>query len=94
MSNKYEKISKLLNLDRPLIIFDCETTGLAVSSDKIINLAYIKIWKDGLVKKDDITFDPEIKIDPEATAIHGIRNSHVKGKPKFKEKAQELWTGF
>ncbi|MCK5510298.1 3'-5' exonuclease [Candidatus Parcubacteria bacterium] len=94
ISNKYEKISKYLNLDKPIIIFDCETTGMAISSDKIINIAYIKIFKEGHIKKDDIMLNPEMKIEPEATAIHGIRNRHVKDKPVFKEKAQELWDIF
>ena len=94
ISNKYEKISKYLNLDKPLIIFDCETTGIAVSSDKIVNIAYIKIFKDGHIKKDDVMLNPEIKIEPEATAIHGIRNKHVKDKPIFKEKSQEFWDIF
>ena len=94
ISNKYEKISKYLNLDKPMVIFDCETTGTAISSDKIINIAYIKIFKEGHIKKDDIMFNPEMKIEPETTAIHGIRNKHVKDKPVFREKARELWDVF
>ena len=94
ISNKYEKIKKYLNLDKPVIIFDCETTGMAISSDKIINIAYIKIFKEGLIKKDDIMFNPEMRIEQEATSIHGIRNKHVKDMPAFKEKARELWDIF
>ncbi|MCK4540502.1 3'-5' exonuclease [Candidatus Parcubacteria bacterium] len=94
MNNKYDRISEYLNLDKPIIIFDCETTGRAISSDKIINIAYIKIFKRGHIKKDDIMFNPEMRIEAEATAIHGIKNKHVKDKPVFKEKAQELWDIF
>lgn len=94
INNKYEKISKYLNLDKPLIIFDCEATGTAISSDRIINLSYIKIFPDGHIKKEDYLFNPEIKISPEATAIHGIRNEHIQDKKKFKEKAQEIWEIF
>ncbi len=94
ISNKYEKISKYLDLDKPLIIFDCEATGTAISSDKIINLSYIKIFPDGHIKKEDYLFNPEIKINLESTAVHGIRNKDVQDKPKFKEKAQEIWEVF
>jgi len=94
LNNKYEKISKLLNLDRPLVIFDSATTGTALSSDKIINLSYLKIFPDGHIQKNDYFFNPKIKINPEATAIHGIHDEQVKNKNEFKEKAQEIFDTF
>lgn len=93
-TNIYKKIAKHLNLDKPLVIFDVETTGLNLHSDKIVELAYIKIWPGGRTKKDDMVLNPEITISPEAIAVHGIRNRHVADKPKFREKAQELWEIF
>lgn len=93
-SNKYKKIHKLLNLDKPLVIFDIESTGLSISTDKIVELAYVKIGVNGRITKDSILFDPEIKISPEATAFHEIRQRDVKGMPKFKDKAHELWDIF
>lgn len=93
-NNTYKKIAKNIELDKPLIIFDIEATGLSLSADKIITLAYIKIWKNGRVKKDEIFFNPDIKITPEATAVHGIRDEDTKDAPMFKEKAQELWDLF
>jgi len=92
--SNYKKIYKLLNLDKPLVVFDIETTGLNISSDKMVEIAYIKIWDNGRVKQDDMILDPEIKIGLEAIAIHGIRNRDVKDKPKFRDKAQELWDVF
>lgn len=93
--NVYKKIYKLLNLDKPLIIFDLETTGRNISSDKILTLAYVKIMHDGMgVKKGEYWFDPEIPIDQEATAIHGIKNEDVIGRPIFREKAQEVYDLF
>lgn len=93
-SSKYQKIIKLLKLDKPLVIFDIETTGGAISKDKIIEIAYLKICGNGKIIKDDIIFDPEIKISPESTAIHGIKNQDLKGKQKFRERAQEIWEVF
>jgi len=93
-SNVYKKISKLLKLDKPLVIFDIETTGLSLSADKIVELAYIKIWPNGMTKTEDIYLNPEIKISLEAQAVHGIKNRDVKNWPKFRNKAQELWDVF
>ncbi len=94
LSSRYEKLVKLLKLDKPLLIFDATTTGAVISSDKIIHLAYIKIWPDGRVKKEEILFNPEFKISPEATSVHGIRNSEVKDEAVFRKRAQEIYEVF
>lgn len=94
ISDKYQKIIKYLKSDKPLIVFDIETTGLMLSSDKIVELAYAKIWPDGRVKKDRMLFNPEMKIGREASAVHGIKNSDVAKEPTFQSKAQELWEIF
>ena len=93
-SNKLKKIFKLLKLDKPLVIFDTETTGIAISTDKIVELAYVKIWNNGRIKKSNMIINPEIKITPEASSIHSIRDSDVKDKPKFRDVSQELWEVF
>jgi len=94
-SNIYKKIYKLLKLDKALIIFDIKSTGTNISSDKIVALAVIKIRSggQGVVKKEYL-LNPEIKIDPEATAVHGIKNRDVKGRPKFREFSQEIYELF
>lgn len=89
-----KKIPTLLSLEKPLIIFDLETTGLTISGDKIVELAYIKIYSNGAVKRNDILLNPEMPIDREATAVHGITNDMVKDKPVFRDKAQEIWDVF
>ena len=90
----YKKINKLLKLDKPLVVFDIETTGLSISSDKIVELAYAKIFPNGMIKKGDIYLNPEIKISLEAISVHGITENEVKNKPKFRDKAQEIWDVF
>lgn len=77
-----------------MVIFDIETTGLQIFKDKIVELAYIKIFADGRIKKDEMIFNPQMLISPEATAIHGLKNKDVCGKPTFRKKAQELWQVF
>lgn len=88
------KIPKLIKLDRPLVIFDLETTGLSISMDRIIEIAYLKIMPKGVTFKGDILLNPEMSIPKEASEIHGISDEDVKGKPIFREKAQELWEIF
>lgn len=94
ITNKYKKLIKLLKLDKPLIIFDIETTGLVIYKDKICELAYIKILPDGRTKKEEMIFNPEIPITREATAIHGLKERDVNNKPTFRQKTQELWEIF
>ena len=65
-------IHKLLNITRPLIIPDCETTGIDTKSDRIIELGF-QVWtSEGLTKEWRSLIDPGIPI-PEASAkIHGF----------------------
>lgn len=93
-SNKVKKIHKLLKLDKPLVIFDVETTGPNISNDKIVEVAYLKSWGNGMTKIDDIFLNPEIKISSESFALHGISNKSLENSPKFRDKARELWEVF
>jgi DNA polymerase-3 subunit epsilon len=91
---KYSKIPKLISLDKPLVVFDLETTGLSISMDRIIEIAYMKIMPNGMVFKGDIFLNPEMSITKEAIEVHGITDEQVKNKPTFREKAQEFWEIF
>jgi len=93
-SNKFKKIQKYLKLDKPLVIFDLETTGPQVSTDKIVQLAYIKIWPDGRVKEDSMLFNPGMEISRIASELCGITNKNVENELKFKDRAQEIWDIF
>lgn len=93
-SNRLKEINKILELDKPLLIFDLDTTGSAISADKIVRILYQKAWANGKVKKDEILLNPEIKISPEATLIHGIKNEDLKEKSTFRKRAQEIWDLF
>ena len=52
--NKLAKIAELIVLDKPLVIFDLESTGLSITMDRIIQVAYLKIFPSGAVKKGDL----------------------------------------
>jgi DNA polymerase-3 subunit epsilon len=79
-----------LVLNKPLVVFDLETTGINTSKDRIVELYMIKVQPDG--SRTDLyqRYNPEIPIPPEITAIHGISDADVANEPVFKDKANEL----
>src|ERR1700754_310691 len=80
----------MLQLIRPLAIIDLETTGINLGSDRIVEIAIVKMMPDGkkLVKRKLI--NPEMPIPPASTDIHGITNEMVKDAPTFRQVANEL----
>ena len=83
-----------LKLDRPLIVFDIESTGTAPRKDRIIELAAVKVRPDGTEETRTWLLNPGVKIPPETTAIHGITDEIVKDCPTFADKAEEIFAFF
>ena len=83
-----------LNLTKPLVIFDLETTGLDLVKDRIIQISYIKVMPNGQEERGDELINPEKPIDPQITQLTGISNEDVKDKPTFKQLAQQLAQKF
>ena len=79
-----------LKLERPLIFFDLETTGLTIGKDHIVELCYIRLEPNGCERAETIRFNPGIHIPKESTAVHGITDEDVKDCPTFADKASEL----
>lgn len=77
-------------LDRPLVFIDLETTGLNIKSDRIVEMAIIKMSPEGDVSERERRFNPGISIPPEATAVHGIRDEDVADEPYFAAVARSL----
>ncbi len=84
----------MLTLDKPLIVFDLETTGTSPRKDRIIELAAIKVMPDGTEIEKCWLLNPTIPIPPETSAIHGITDDIVKDCPTFAEKAGEVFAFF
>ena len=78
-----------LNLKIPLCFFDLETTGTSISQDRIVEIAVIKLMPNGEVNEKHNLVNPTIPIPAASTAIHGISDADVAGKPTFKEIARE-----
>jgi DNA polymerase-3 subunit epsilon len=79
-----------LQLQRPIAIFDLETTGLNITSDKIVEIAIIKLHVDGSEESYLKRVNPEIPIPVEISAIHGIYDKDVENEPIFTALAQEI----
>ncbi|HEX3024405.1 MAG TPA: 3'-5' exonuclease [Chitinophagaceae bacterium] len=79
-----------LQLTRPIAFIDLETTGINISTDKIVEIAIVKIAVDGnkIVKRKLI--NPQMPIPAASTDIHGITNEMVKDAPTFKQAANEI----
>ncbi len=79
-----------LFLTRPLVVFDLETTGTHVGSDRIVQICLLKVMPDHSELVRNYLVNPGIPIPPESTKYHGIRDEDVLGKPTFKELAGEI----
>lgn len=79
-----------LKLDRPLAVFDIESTGTNRRVDRIIDLAILKVHPGGRKEQHLFRVNPGMPIPPEATAVHGITNDDVKDSPSFKDIAGKV----
>lgn len=79
-----------LQLTRPIIFFDLETTGLNIITDHIVEFAYIKVYPDGKEESNVIRINPEMPIPPQSTAVHHITDADVASCPVFKQVAPQI----
>lgn len=79
-----------LNLQRPLAFLDIETTGVNISSDRIVEISILKIHPDNQTASKTLRINPTILIPIQASQIHGIYDKDVRDKPKFSEVAKDL----
>lgn len=84
------ELAARLNLSRPLVILDAETTGLNVDIDRIVELGAVKIRPSGDTTAFRSRFNPGIPISPDATAIHGITDADVADERRFADLAPML----
>jgi DNA polymerase III subunit epsilon len=79
-----------IQLKKPIVFFDLETTGINIVTDRIVEIAYLKVYPDGKEESACYRVNPTIPIGAEATRIHGITNADVKDAPEFKAIARDL----
>lgn len=83
-----------MKLEKPIIWFDIESTGVDTESDKICQIAAIKITPDGKKETKDVLINPEIPIPEGVTAVHGITNEMIKNAPTFKQLSRSMRDWF
>ncbi len=79
-----------LQLKKPLVFLDLETTGINIVTDRIVEIALIKVKVDGTEDEKTLRINPEQHIPEETSLIHGIYDEDVKDAPTFKEVAKTL----
>lgn len=80
----------MLQLKKPLAFIDLETTGVNPGTDRIVEIAVVKILTDGTRSVKNKRINPEMPIPKGASDVHGITDEMVKNEPTFKQIAQEL----
>ncbi len=81
-----------LNLKKPLVFLDLETTGVDTSRDRIVEISLVKVMPDGSQEVKTRRLNPEMHIPESASAIHHIYDEDVAGCPTFREIAKSLWS--
>ena len=85
-----ETVLKHIRLQRPLVVFDLETTGKKVEVDRIVEISTLKLLPDGTNRIHTRRLNPGMPIHPEATAVHGITDADVADERSFPEIARGL----
>jgi DNA polymerase-3 subunit epsilon len=79
-----------LKLKRPLAFFDLETTGVNIATDKIVEIAILKIMPDGSEVAFHKRLNPERPIPLESSMFHGIYDEDIKDASTFRQEAQDI----
>lgn len=79
-----------LQLKKPIIFFDLETTGINLMSDRIVEISLIKVMPNGEEIEKTRRINPGIPIPEEASKVHGIHDEDVAACPSFKQVAKDL----
>ena len=83
-----------LNLTKPLVVFDLETTGLDLVNDRVIQLSYIKVYPDGKEERVNMLLNPEKPIPAFVTQLTGISDADVAEAKTFKQVVADLERAF
>jgi len=79
-----------LKLEKPIVFFDLETTGVQIAKDRIVEISILKVFPNGNKESKTWLVNPTIPIPEETTAIHGISDEKVASEPTFKKLASEI----
>jgi DNA polymerase III subunit epsilon len=80
----------LLQLRNPVVFLDLETTGMNIATDRIVEIALLKVNIDGSEEEKQLRINPEMPIPDEVSQIHGIYDEDIKDAPTFRQVAKTL----
>ena len=83
-----------LNLKNPIVFFDLETTGVNITSDRIVEISYLKVFPNGNEVSRTMRINPEMHIPEQASEEHGNYDDDVKDCPTFKQVAKDVAHDF
>jgi DNA polymerase-3 subunit epsilon len=92
--DELSRLASLLNLERPLVDLDLETTGIFPNRDRIVQIGIIKFYPSGEVTEWETLVNPGVVIDPAASAVHKISDDMVRDAPTFCQLSAKLFTGL
>jgi DNA polymerase-3 subunit epsilon len=79
-----------MSLQKSIVFFDLESTGVSITQDRIVQIGAIKVNPDGTEEIKNVLLNPTIPIPPGATEIHGISDADVQDKPLFRQVAKSF----
>lgn len=79
-----------LELKRPLVVFDLETTGLNIATDRIVEFSYYKVFPNGSSESKTMRINPECHIPEITSRVHGIYDEDVRNCPVFAQVATDI----
>ncbi|PKG51892.1 3'-5' exonuclease [Olleya sp. 1-3] len=79
-----------LNLTKPICFFDLETTGINITSDRVVEISILKVFPNGNKESKTWLVNPEMPIPALVSAIHGVTDERVANEPTFKQLAPEI----
>lgn len=79
-----------LNLTKPIVFFDLETTGTNIIKDRIVEIGMLKVLPEGQEEIYTQRINPQIPVSAEAQSVHGLSNEDLKNEPAFAEVGNDI----
>jgi DNA polymerase-3 subunit epsilon len=76
---------------RAMVVVDTEATGLDPATARVVEVAALRLTPGAQPAWFHTLVDPGVPIPAEASAVHGITDSDVRGKPRFAAVAPALF---
>ncbi len=79
-----------IQLSKPLVFFDLETTGINIAKDRVVEISILKVMPNGNESSVTWLVNPEMHIPKQSSDIHGITDERVANEPTFKALAPQI----